>query len=225
MYLKQCLKFLYCNLLKLFYKSKKVRFLMGSYFENTRFEGLNSIGEKSKIVACNIGLGSYTGKNVDFNRVKVGRFCSIASNVRNIVGRHPTNTFVSTHPAFFSKGKASGFTFTDKQLFDEFFLMDGYFVEIGNDVWIGENVLIMDGVKIGNGAIVGANALVNKNIDPYSINVGTPSKCIGYRFNKENVEFLEAFQWWDKDITWISKYYEFFSDIEIFKSQFIDREK
>lgn len=220
MFLKHYLKLLFCDLQKIKLKSKKIRFLFGSYFENTIFEGYNSIGKNTQLLGCEIGMGSYTGKNVDFTKVKIGRYCSIASSVKNVVGRHPTTTFVSTHPAFFSMGKAAGFTFSSGQFFKEVYkLENGYLVEIGNDVWIGENVLITDGVTIGNGAVVGANSLVNKNLDPYSINVGTPSRCVGYRFNSDDIRFLEYYQWWAKDYNWIKENYHIFHNIEEFKKQ------
>jgi virginiamycin A acetyltransferase len=55
-------------------------------------------------------------------------------------------------------------------------------VIIGNDVWIGNNVTIMSGVTIGDGAVIANNSHVVKNIEPYTINGGNPSKLIKYRF-------------------------------------------
>ena len=52
---------------------------------------------------------------------------------------------------------------------------------IEDDVWIGANTTILYGVKIGKGAVVGANSLVTKDIEPYTINVGSPTKTIGKR--------------------------------------------
>lgn len=52
---------------------------------------------------------------------------------------------------------------------------------IKNDVWLGSNVTILKGVTIGEGAVIAAGSLVNKNIGPYTINAGTPSKIIGER--------------------------------------------
>lgn len=54
-------------------------------------------------------------------------------------------------------------------------------IKIGNDVWLASNVTILKGVTVGDGAVVAANTLVNKDIEPFSINAGTPSKIIGYR--------------------------------------------
>ena len=87
---------------------------------------------------------------------------------------------------------------------------------IGNDVWIGNNVLIMGGVKIGDGAVIGTGALVNKDVPPYSINVGIPAKTIRYRFSEEQIDKLEKMHWWDNNEEWIRKNIESFSNIEDF---------
>jgi acetyltransferase-like isoleucine patch superfamily enzyme len=52
---------------------------------------------------------------------------------------------------------------------------------IEEDVWIGANVVILDGAIIRKGAVIGANSLVNYEIEPYSINYGTPCKKVDYR--------------------------------------------
>lgn len=59
---------------------------------------------------------------------------------------------------------------------------------IQDDVWIGHGVTIMRGVKIGEGSIIAANSVVTKNIIPYSINAGIPSKQIKMRFDSESIK-------------------------------------
>jgi len=59
---------------------------------------------------------------------------------------------------------------------------------IEDDVWIGTRVIILKGVKICEGAIVGAGSLVTREVPPYSINVGSPSRPIRCRFSKENLK-------------------------------------
>ncbi len=54
-------------------------------------------------------------------------------------------------------------------------------VTIGHDCWLAANVIVMKGVAIADGSVVGAGAIVTKDTDPYSINVGTPSKKINER--------------------------------------------
>jgi acetyltransferase-like isoleucine patch superfamily enzyme len=51
-------------------------------------------------------------------------------------------------------------------------------VVIEDDVWIGFNSIIMKGVKIGRGAIVGAGSMVTKDVEPYSVMIGNPARCI-----------------------------------------------
>lgn len=52
---------------------------------------------------------------------------------------------------------------------------------VKNDVYIGANCTIMPDVTIGEGAILGASSFVNKDIEPWSINVGSPARKIGVR--------------------------------------------
>jgi acetyltransferase-like isoleucine patch superfamily enzyme len=52
---------------------------------------------------------------------------------------------------------------------------------IENDVYVGANCTLMPDIVIGEGAILGAGSFINKNIEPWSINVGSPSKKIGER--------------------------------------------
>jgi acetyltransferase-like isoleucine patch superfamily enzyme len=54
-------------------------------------------------------------------------------------------------------------------------------VVIEDDVWLAANVTILDGVVIGKGAIIGAGSVVTKNVEPYTINFGIPSKKVGVR--------------------------------------------
>lgn len=49
---------------------------------------------------------------------------------------------------------------------------------IGDNVWIGDKATILSGVTIGNGAIIAANSVITKDVPPYSIAVGNPSKII-----------------------------------------------
>lgn len=182
------------------------------------FEDHIVISKNTILRNCSIGQGSYLGKNNEFSSVKIGRFCSIGSFIKLASGRHPSTTFVSTHPAFFSVSNARGFTFVKKQKFQELHFADyPYTVTIGNDVWIGDNVIILDGVRIGDGAIIGTGALVTKDIEPYTINVGIPAKSIRKRFSEEEILFLLDFQWWNKDWEWIKMNSDIFDNIDNFK--------
>ena len=52
---------------------------------------------------------------------------------------------------------------------------------IRNDVYIGANCTLMPNITVGEGAVIGAGSFVNRDIEPWSINVGSPTKKIGER--------------------------------------------
>lgn len=52
---------------------------------------------------------------------------------------------------------------------------------VENDAYIGANCTIMPNITIGEGAIIGASSFVNRDIEPWSINVGIPCKKVGVR--------------------------------------------
>jgi acetyltransferase-like isoleucine patch superfamily enzyme len=51
-------------------------------------------------------------------------------------------------------------------------------IVIEDDVWIGFNSIVLKGVHIGRGAIIGAGSVVTKDVDPWTINVGNPLRCV-----------------------------------------------
>lgn len=54
-------------------------------------------------------------------------------------------------------------------------------VIIENDAFIGTNAIVHPNVKIGEGSVIGSNSLVLKDIEPWTINIGSPCKKIGIR--------------------------------------------
>lgn len=210
--MKAICRILFTFMMSCFYRSKNVKFSPFIYLNfRTKFEGDNVIGKKTVISDSCIGKGTYIGQNSNLSNCKIGRFCSIASDVSVITGTHPTN-FVSTSPAFFSLRKQNGKTYVNRQMFKEILPR----TIIGNDVWLGTDVKIMSGVVIGDGAVVGARALVVKNIPPYAIVGGIPAKIIRYRFNENVIKALLHSQWWNKSDNWLRANAQYFSDIESF---------
>jgi acetyltransferase-like isoleucine patch superfamily enzyme len=63
----------------------------------------------------------------------------------------------------------------------ESFLGDFKPINIDDYVWIGVGAIVLPGCKIGKGAVVAAGSVVTKNVEPYSIVAGIPSKEIGKR--------------------------------------------
>ena len=202
------------ELFRIRYRDKHVRIASGcNIFSTAVLEGYNSFG-KNTLVGGNVGRGTYCADNCELY-CDIGRFCSIGNDVKVLLGDHPSHTWVSTHPAFFSHRKQAGFTFTDHEKYNELKkAADSHnFAVIGNDVWIGSNVSILQGVTIGDGAIIAAGAVVTHDVEPYSIVGGVPAKKIRMRFTEEEIEFLTAFRWWDKDMEWLKAHAQDFEDI------------
>ncbi|WP_446725118.1 CatB-related O-acetyltransferase [Mucilaginibacter sp. SJ] len=159
----------------------------------------------------NVGLDdfSYVGAASQLFNVKVGKFCSIADNVKIGLGFHPTDR-VSTHPSFYSNNKAFK-CFANENLFNEY-----KETVIENDVWIGSNAIIFGGITIGNGSVVAGGSIVTKDVEPYAIVGGNPAKLIKYRFEEDIIKKLLSFKWWSHDLSWIEANYKSFNDMELF---------
>ena len=210
------------NILKLIINNlcnKKAKILFPSFIGNgVIFKGNNFVGRFSHLKHTIIGRYTYLGNGCDFSNCVIGSFCSISSNVKLILGSHPSSRWVSTHPLFFSKNSYVGKGFVDEIRFEEFKnTSNGYSCEIGNDVWIGSNVSILQGVTIGDGAIVGANSLVTKDIPPYTIVVGCPAHFIRNRFCEDDIDLLNKIKWWNWDIEKIRENALYFENIEELK--------
>ncbi len=177
---------------------------------STEFEGYNKIGANT-FFAGKIGRCSYMGSNCEIN-ASIGRYCSIAPNVKVVAGSHPTRNWVSTSPAFFSTLLQCGMSYVDKTLFDEMPKP----TNIGNDVWLGYGAVLLNGVTVGNGAIVAAGSVVVNDVPSYAIVGGVPAKVIRYRFNEEQIKKLEKLEWWNKSENWIRRHSTKFNDIELF---------
>lgn len=54
-------------------------------------------------------------------------------------------------------------------------------VVIENRCWVSSNTIVLPGVRIGEGAVLAAGAVAAKDIDPFTVNAGIPSKVIGQR--------------------------------------------
>ena len=194
--------------------------------KNTKFEGYNKVLDEAIVLDSEIGIGTYIHIKSNIEKCKIGKWCSIAPEVKVIIGNHPAKDFVSTHPIFFSKRFKSSLKLENRNEFEEFSYTDNtnkWLCEIGNDVWIGTRASIMNGVKIGNGAIVAAGAVVTKDVPPYSIVGGVPAKVIRYRFDEKQINELEKIEWWNKDIEWLKKNINNFNNIDKFLEEVNDK--
>lgn len=182
----------------------------------TTFEGRNRIHRRVRLRRCRLGLGSYVAPDTCLEDMVVGRFSSIGNGVRQAIGMHPSRTWATTHPAFFSPSLQAGFGFADRSLFDERRMAAGpYRVAVGNDVWIGAYSTLADGVTIGDGAIVGACSLVLRDIPPYEVWGGVPARKIRDRFDPSHRDGLLRLAWWNRDFDWIKRHSHLFGNVDI----------
>jgi acetyltransferase-like isoleucine patch superfamily enzyme len=139
-----------------------------------------------------LGYYSYSGK-VDVlqwvrnDTVKVGKFCSLGTNIKFIIdGNHYYDRF-STFP-FYEKFKWE---------FSNPIVWGKETPVVGNDVWIASDVVIYSGVSIGDGAIIAGQSVVTKSVPPYAIVAGNPAKIVKFRFDTHIIKKLLEYKWWD----------------------------
>lgn len=150
-------------------------------------------------------LGHNSYSNSDLARVTCGNYCSIGEDVIFAPSRHPLDRLTTHLETYLDITWPHERAAIHRQSYEG--VWDK--VTIGHDVWIGSRAVIMGGVTIGTGAVIAANAVVTKNVPPYAIVGGVPSKVIKYRFDEAMRERLLASEWWrydlrtwDEDVNW-----------------------
>ena len=126
------------------------------------------------------------------DKLVIGSFCSIGSGAAFIMAGNQGHRrdWISTFPFYWMPeidafgGARNGFEPAGDTV-------------IGNDVWIGTEAIVMPGVKIGHGAVIGTRALVTKDVEPYAIVGGNPSKTLRMRFVEADIARLLELRWWN----------------------------
>jgi acetyltransferase-like isoleucine patch superfamily enzyme len=142
--------------------------------------------------------------------LKVGAYCSIAEEVKILLGGHHRTDWLTTFPfpAFLPEAKhISDYNGTHGD------------VVIGSDVWLCSGCTILSGVSIGHGAVIAAGALVTKDVEPYAVVGGNPAKFIRWRFSELDRQFLLGTQWWTWSTSEVFQVSAFLcsSDIDAFR--------
>jgi phosphonate metabolism protein (transferase hexapeptide repeat family) len=158
--------------------------VLGAYVE---------ICDRTRISHSRFGDYSYMMEDGQVLFSEIGRFCSIASNVRINPPNHPMwrasqHHFIYRANDYFAGADRDESVFAWRQR---------NAVSVGNDVWIGHGAVLTSGVTVGNGAVIAAGAVVTRPVDAYTIVAGVPAKPLRARFAPAIAERLEALAWWD----------------------------
>jgi virginiamycin A acetyltransferase len=123
--------------------------------------------------------------------VVVGRYVSIAPEVRVFLRHHPTER-VPMHPFFYNA--ALGFVPVDN--------IPSTKLEIGHEAWIGHRaIMTAKCTRVGIGAVVAAGAVVTKDVPDFAVVGGNPARLIRYRFSQDTQSMILKSQWWERSVT------------------------
>lgn len=159
-----------------------------------------------------VGYGTYSAPTTifqtfnEFERIRIGKYCSIASNVLVMAGGNHHFDVVSTFPFDRRLAKES----TDLLEAKNRAYKTTPDTVLGNDVWVGIKAVIGGGANIGDGCVIGAGAVVFSDIEPYSIVVGNPGRVVRRRFDDCTVERLLKMKWWDWPVEFIQDNLDWF---------------
>ena len=150
-------------------------------------------------VSLGLGVVITGGKNIEIgNSINIMRFSclyshsqgsikigsNVSMNTNVVIGAADGGEVIIGNNVMIGPNvvlRASDHTFTDKDVSMNKQGHSGGTIIIEDGVWIGSNATITRNVKIGSHSIVGAGSVVTKDVDPYSIVGGVPSKLIKYR--------------------------------------------
>ena len=153
------------------------------------------VGARTSLSEVAMGAYSYIVNDSSATYADIGKFCSIARDARINPGNHPTWKAALHHFTYRSRSYDLGEE-DDHEFFE---WRRAHRCTLGHDVWIGHGATVLPGVSIGTGAVVGAGAVVSKDVPPFTIVGGVPSKPIRERFPKAVCDGLLKLAWWDWD--------------------------
>ena len=169
------------------------RFHQTSDIKTAKLGRYTDIGERTILRDVTVGDFTYIERFSECIYTDIGKFCSIASNVRINALEHPMER-LTTHKVSYRPNEYFKFIGLDQSFRER---RQNRRVSVGHDVWIGHGAVVLPGRSIGHGAVVGANAVVTKDVPPYAIVAGNPARFIRHRFEPEIAARVIALGWWD----------------------------
>jgi len=151
------------------------------------------IGERTRVSQSRIGDYSYMMEDGQVLFATIGKFCSIASDVRINAPNHPVWRASQHHFTYRSEDYFAGER-PDAAIFD---WRRENAVTVGHDVWVGHGATVTAGVTIGTGAVVAAGAVVTRDVAAYAIVAGVPARPLRERFSADIAGRLMRLSWWD----------------------------
>lgn len=182
---------------------------MSSFYSE---EELNKLGLKSygKNVLISKNASIYGASHIEIgNNVRIDDFCILSGNIKFGDYIHiAAGVFIfagdagvvledfcgiSSRTALYAASDDySGNYMTNPTIPDEYRNVQGGLIHIGKHALIGTGCTVLPGVSIGEDSSIGAMSLINKDIEPYTMNVGIPCKKIKDR-SKKIFELEEEF--------------------------------
>jgi galactoside O-acetyltransferase len=152
------------------------------------FINMNKIHLKSNIIISEYNWIHGGERCIIGNYIHIANFSSIAGGgvciFEDFVGLSASVKIITGTELVNGEG------LTNPTIPAEFRAIKRSYVHLKKHSFLGTNVIIHPGVTVGEGAVIGSNSVVLNDVEPWTINVGSPAKPIKKR-NNEYIHQLE----------------------------------